>query len=317
MKRCCGGWQCWLSFVALLLVAVGWSVYRPKQTDGVSPERFVEIDRLYGILQGNVEDASGLVLVAEIDHARMAAEAGAVMPPARVILFSSRAVEAALARHGSLPMIEMPLRVLVFEQPESKQARVLANPIEWMRSRHRLAEDPVLDQAYASAMEEALRGIPQASIYEFPDPFMKDAGLVTLDSPFDFETTSARIQQVVSDQSDTVIFGLLDHLGIDPSKTEGQEEASDSGPGQTTARTALFLFGAPGPGGKAMQNAPSLGLDAFCQKLLIWEDKTGKVHVTFNDLLAIARQQEVPISLPLRVINRRIRSTFEDALKPD
>lgn len=49
----------------------------------------------------------------------------------------------------------------------------------------------------------------------------------------------------------------------------------------------LILFDGPGLGGKAMAKAPTLGLDAFCKKLSIWEDEGVTVHVTFNDLLAL------------------------------
>ena len=63
-----------------------------------------------------------------------------------------------------------------------------------------------------------------------------------------------------------------------------------------------------------MQVAPTLGLDAFCQKLLIWQDASGAVHVTFNDLLALAERQQVSSGIPLRVINRRIKRTFSEAL---
>ncbi len=78
--------------------------------------------------------------------------------------------------------------------------------------------------------------------------------------------------------------------------------------------TKLILFGAPGPGGKAMRNAPTLGLDAFCQKFLIWQDDQQVVHLSFNDLLRVAERQDVNKSLPLRVIHFRINRTFSAAL---
>ena len=39
--------------------------------------------------------------------------------------------------------------------------------------------------------------------------------------------------------------------------------------------TTLILFGGPAPGAKAMNGAATLGLDAFCQKFLVWEDAKG------------------------------------------
>lgn len=63
-----------------------------------------------------------------------------------------------------------------------------------------------------------------------------------------------------------------------------------------------------------MSNAPTLGLDGFCQKFLIWQDQAGRAHLSFNDLLALADRQRVPKALALRVINSRLSKVFEDAL---
>ena len=54
----------------------------------------------------------------------------------------------------------------------------------------------------------------------------------------------------------------------------------------------------------------------FCQNFLVWQDVNGKVHLSYNDKLAIAKRQGVGKSIPLRVINYRLSSVFEDALKP-
>jgi uncharacterized protein (DUF302 family) len=64
-----------------------------------------------------------------------------------------------------------------------------------------------------------------------------------------------------------------------------------------------------------MESAPTLGLDAFCQKILIWQDNSGTVHVTFNDLLALADRQKISVGLPLRLINRRLKKTLSEALE--
>jgi uncharacterized protein (DUF302 family) len=77
----------------------------------------------------------------------------------------------------------------------------------------------------------------------------------------------------------------------------------------------LILFGGPAPGAKAMSEAPTLGLDAFCQKFLLWQDNLGKTHLSFNDLLSLADRQGVNKSIALRVINYRLKSVFEEALK--
>jgi uncharacterized protein (DUF302 family) len=78
----------------------------------------------------------------------------------------------------------------------------------------------------------------------------------------------------------------------------------------------MILFGAPEPGAKAMSNSPTLGLDAFCQKFRVGQDESGQVHLSYNDLLAIAERQGVSKSIALRVINYRLNKVFSAALQP-
>jgi uncharacterized protein (DUF302 family) len=66
-----------------------------------------------------------------------------------------------------------------------------------------------------------------------------------------------------------------------------------------------------------MAGAPELGLDAFCQKLLIWQGEDGRTRVSFNDLLVLAERQAAPSSMALRVINFRLNSTFEQVAAKD
>ena len=148
-----------------------------------------------------------------------------------------------------------------------------------------------------------MQGIPEDAIATFPSDKMADAGLVTLDSPHDFLTTEKRVLAAINAQPDTVYFGQVDFT------------ARASAHGVILEPLRLIVFGGPGPGGKAMHSAPSLGLDAFCQQLLIWQDAGGSVHVTFNDLLALAERQNVSGGVPLRVINRRLKKTFSTALE--
>ncbi len=66
-----------------------------------------------------------------------------------------------------------------------------------------------------------------------------------------------------------------------------------------------------------MAEAPTLGLDAFCQKFLVWQDEQGLTHLLFNDLLAIADRQQTPKAIALRIIGYRLTKIFHDALAPN
>jgi len=226
------------------------------------------------------------------------------MPPAHVLIWSDPALDAAILKANPLAALDLPLRALAFEDPATGKAAVIANRFDFLMRRHGLPDDAALRARYDAAMAKAMRGIPPDSIVSFASDAMPDAGLVTLESPHDFSATEALLIKVIRSQSDTMIFATVDFAA----------RAHEQGVSLTPLR--LILFGAPGPGGQAMSKAPTLGLDAFCQKLLLWQDANGAVRVTFNDLLALAERQQVSVGLPLRVINRRIRETFSDALEP-
>jgi len=101
---------------------------------------------------------------------------------------------------------------------------------------------------------------------------------------------------------DTVVFGEIDF----------QNRLRDIG--VDLRPTRLSLFGAPASGGKAMRNAPTLGLDASYQKFLIGEDALRVVHLSFHDLLSVAERQQVGKSISLRVIDFRLNRNFSNAL---
>ena len=256
------------------------------------------------MLEANVRSQSRFEVIVDIDHARLAAKAGASMPPSHVLIWSDPELEAAILSHNPLAAIDLPLRALAFESQNTRKAMVIANSYEYVANRHSLPDDETIRARYETDVAKALEGIPEGSIARFPSHTMPDAGLVTLSSSHDFAATERRIHDAINAQSDTMTFAIVDFA------------ARSKEYGVTLEPMRLILFGAPGPGGEAMKSAPTLGLDAFCQKLLIWQDSVGNVHVTFNDLPALAKRQQVSGGITLRVINRRLRKTFSEALQP-
>lgn len=286
-----------------VVVAAGLAVFfLLRKEQPVDASRFVEPDKLFEILEANVRSQAGWEVIVDIDHARLAAEAGSPMPPARVLIWSDPELDAAILAHNPLAAVDLPLRVLAYEVPDTGKAAVITNSYDFVARRHSLPDDAGIRSRYEAMVVTATKGIPNDAVASFPLDSMPDAGLVTLHSPHDFAATERRIIDAIQAQSDTVSFGKVDFA--ERSKSQGLD----------LRPTTLILFGGPGPGGKAMASAPTLGLDAFCQKLLIWQDEGGAVHVTFNDLVALAERQQVPVAIPLRVINRRIKKTFSEAL---
>lgn len=269
----------------------------------VSDERYAGPDSLFETIDENISKSADLEKIVGIDHSRLGVQAGSTMPPARVLIFSDPQLEAYLVQKNPLVAIDLPLRALAYESAPEAESRVIYNSFEFLQSRYGLGDEAKLAARYAQSMSVALANISQGQIAGFENNAMQPDGIVTLPSPVDFNTTVERIKAAIDAQDDTVWFGDIDF----------QSRSLDQG--IKTAKARLLLFGAPAPGAKAMVKAVTLGLDAFCQKFLVWQDVDGNTFLSFNDLLEAADRQGVSKSIALRVVNYRLKSTFSKALE--
>jgi uncharacterized protein (DUF302 family) len=288
---------CFVSMMVLLFM-VGCGDSQP-----LTPERYSGSDELFQQLESNVAANPAWHKVTEIDHSRLGVEAGSSMPPARVLIFSNPQLETALIQQNPLVALDLPLRVLAYEESPGGESKVIYNDFAFVQSRYKLMGQSPFGAAYEQSFAEVLEGIPSGHIGSFQTSVMKNDGIITINSPFNFTVTMERILESIASQDDTVSFGSVDF------KAQASEMGIDLLP------NTMILFGAPEPGAKAMSKSPTLGLDAFCQKFLVWQDESGQVHLSFNDLLAIAERQGVSKSVALRVINYRLNKVFSEALQ--
>jgi uncharacterized protein (DUF302 family) len=289
--------------VFLSTVMLGFLLSGCSESEPPSPERYRASDTLMKQLEANVTHSPHLQKIVEIDHSRLGYQAGSVMPPARVLIFSNVAVDTALIQQNPLTAVDLPLRVLAYEAAPNGDSKVIYNSFDYLRSRYRLPVLPAVERQYTETLGTVLEGINPQQIAAFSKDKMTPDGIITLTSPYDFQTTKDKVMAAIESQDDTVSFGEVDF------------QARAKGINIEINPSTLILFGGPAPGAKAMSAAPTLGLDAFCQKFLVWQSDSGQVNLSFNDLLAIADRQGVSKSIPLRVINYRLNSVFEAALE--
>jgi uncharacterized protein (DUF302 family) len=268
----------------------------------ITSERYQSSDELFETIDSNVAKEPSLQKVLEVDHSRLGAQVESYMPPARVLIFSDKKLESELLSRNQLAGLDLPLRVLAYESERNGPSKIIYNSYDYLASRYGLNPSDVTSDLFENSMSLALSGISPANIATFSQDQMQPNGIVTLDSPFGFNETYSRVLEAINSQNDATVFGSIDF------QSQVQAFGVDIPP------TKLILFGAPGPGARAMRNAPTLGLDAFCQKFLVWQDDQQVVHLSFNDLLRVAERQDVTKSLPLRVIDFRLNRTFSDAL---
>ena len=123
-----------------------------------------------------------------------------------------------------------------------------------------------------------------------------------MESEFSFEETVNNLKATIKSIEGTITFGTIDF------RKDAQSYDIELSP------TTLILFGAPEPGAKAMKNTPKLGLDAFCQKLLIFEDEEGVVWVAFNDIAELSKLYYNTSTLPQNMINRRLKKNIKASI---
>jgi len=238
--------------------------------------------------------------VVRIDHSRLAEGTGTYTPPAIVTIFSNPKVNSELIKTNQLVAMDLPYKVLVYSEPDLANASVAYTSPEFIMKRHGLSEADLND--YAKDMNSVINTFPKSMISTTDlSKVSKDFGIITMESDFDFDTTMEKLKAGINSQGDTEIFGEVNYT------KEAQAFNIELDP------TTLILFGAPAPGGKAMHECPKLGLDAFCQKILVFE-KENTVYVAYNDIVDFAELYYDKWTIPQKVINKRIKGVFEKAI---
>lgn len=239
--------------------------------------------------------------ITTLDHHRMAAEVGVYTPPSIATIFSDSKVNTELIKQNQLIALDLPFKVLCYSEADTTSVRLAYTSAEFIQKRHDLNETVLTD--YKSNMDAVVASFPQDMISETNISNVSEGyGIVSIKSDFDYKTTVQNLRNIVMSQGDTKWFADIDF----------QNEASvlnvDIKP------TILLLFGGPAPGGKAMMTSPKIGLDAFCQKLLVYENESNEVWVAYNDIVAFADLYYQTSTKPQQMINQRLKMTFSKAV---
>lgn len=259
---------------------------------------YTAVDELYEALAANIKRYE---VVAAIDHSRLGMEEGEIMPPARVIIFSDPDVNTAILQKNPMAGLDLPFRVLAYAEGDS--GAVIYTPADFLERRYNLGDMAAL-RRYQASVRNVVRAVPDEVIVEFNTSSVTEGkGIVALDSVYDFDQTVERLKEAIMGEGDTIWFGEIDY------QKEAEELGFDLRP------MTLLLFGAPGPGAKAMAEHPRMGLDAFCQKLLVYQKRGGQIGVLFNDMTALAEFHYGNSSLPHQLISQWMRSTLGDAVE--
>ena len=138
----------------------------------------------------------------------------------------------------------------------------------WMK-RSPLANHAFLDEnqtATCSRSRAQLRLTPKGSL--MPDSTQSSDGVITKPSSKSVPQTIDGLRRLMADRGFTV-FNVIDHSGV-------AERA-----GVQMPDSKLVMFGKPAAGAAVMLAAPLAALD-IPLKVLVWEDRSGAVSVSYN-----------------------------------
>jgi uncharacterized protein (DUF302 family) len=111
----------------------------------------------------------------------------------------------------------------------------------------------------------------------------KKNGIIDVPSNHSVDETVDRIKNILQSKGITV-FALIDHSG------EAEKVGMKMPP------TKLLIFGSPKAGTPLMLAAPSIAID-LPLKILVWEDKEGKVWLSYNSPEYLAKRHDLPANL--------------------
>jgi uncharacterized protein (DUF302 family) len=115
------------------------------------------------------------------------------------------------------------------------------------------------------------------------NPVKNKNGIVDVPSNHSVDESVDRVKNILQSK-DITLFALIDHSG----------EAAKVG--MKMPPTKLLIFGSPKAGTPLMLAAPSIAID-LPLKILVWEDKQGKVWLSYNSPEYLAERHGLPQNL--------------------
>jgi uncharacterized protein (DUF302 family) len=227
------------------------------------------IDSVYNDLVDALNSNKAIGIVAQVNHQQNAGTANLELNPTRVILFGNPALGTPLMQANQQAGLDLPQKIL-FYQNESGNVYAGFNTVQYLASRHGVDTVSTLPQI-GDALSKLTQAVTNSNV-QIPDKetVSLNEGVVSMESANSFTATYSKLRTSIEANSNLKIVAELDH----------QQNAQSVG--KTLRPTKLIVFGNPNLGTPLMKAAQTIGID-LPQKMLVYEDENGKVHIAYND----------------------------------
>lgn len=227
----------------------------------------MSVEEAYEKFRLALQENEEISIIAEVDHAAKAAAANLELPASKIIFFGNPRVGTQLMQKDQLVGLDLPLRVLFYQNDEEVVA--LFNSASYLENRYNLKGNNTLQQISSNLDNLIGKTMETEVVWGKSAGVRNSQGIKTVKSSRGFEETWSSVIEILNKNEDIEIVSRLDH----------RENAA--GVGMELRPTRLIIFGNPSLGTPLMQSAISTGLD-LPQKMLVWEDEDGTVNISFN-----------------------------------
>lgn len=223
----------------------------------------------YNQLRQNLRKNDAISIIAEVDHQKNARSVGEELDYTSIIFFGNPQLGTPLMQKNQLAGLDLPQKVL-FYTDDSKTDIALYNSVEYLRSRHGLEGVSTLSKI-SGALENLIAGATKSEVMSVDSQTVEEgAGIITKESEQSFEDTYEALYTALESNPNISIMAELDHAA------NAATVEMDLNP------TRIIIFGNPNLGTPLMQEEQSIGLD-LPQKMLVWENDSGEVFISYND----------------------------------
>lgn len=248
-------------------------------------------DDTYNAVRTALQKNDNIGIVVEVDHSSNAASVNLELPNTKVILFGNPNLGTPLMQENQLAGLDLPQKILIYEQDGDVFAAY--NSTGYLVNRFNLSgmtlgQIEIALNNIVTAATNVVPTIPGDETVDFSE------GVVTVDSNKPFNSTYSSLKAAIESDINLTIVAESDH------------QANGESVGKTILPTKLIVFGNPKLGTPLMQSKRTIAID-LPQKMLVWQDKTGITHISYNDPDFLADRHGIDG-------NTEILATISDAL---
>ncbi|MEO0528198.1 MAG: DUF302 domain-containing protein [Bacteroidota bacterium] len=222
----------------------------------------------YASLRANLVANEHIKIIAEVDHSANAASADLALPPTKTIFFGNPNLGTPLMQQNQLAGLDLPQKIVVYENG-AQEVFIGFNNIPYLSARHGLEGVPTLPKI-AGALTQLTTHASKGTLVTGNEQPHLGQGIITKTGKRSFEEAYASLRDAIANNPNLRIIAELDH----------QKNAAKVG--LDLDPTRIIIFGNPKLGTPLMQNVRTTALD-LPQKILVWKNKEGVVHVSYND----------------------------------